>query len=87
MGCGLGGDLYKKDIYRLSGCARAESNYRSQVHTIAIDMKNFLSLLQSHTLAQQTTPRTIGGCWQQAPVTLEDALGYVIPIPLELANS
>jgi hypothetical protein len=57
------------------------------VHTIAIDTKNFLSLLQSHMLAQQATPRTIGGCWQQAPVTLEDALGFVIPIPLELVNS
>lgn len=50
-------------------------------------MKNILSLLQSHTLAQQATPRTIGGCWEQDPVSLEDALGCVIRIPLELVNS
>ena len=57
------------------------------MHTIVIDVKNFLSLLQSHMLGQQAISRTIGGCWQQAPVTLEDALGFVVPIPLELVNS
>jgi hypothetical protein len=51
------------------------------------DLKSTLSLLQSHILAQQATPRGIGIHWQQEPVTLEDALGFMIPIPLELVDS
>lgn len=38
-------------------------------------------------MLQPTTPKGIGNTWQQAPVTLEDALGFVYLIPLELVNS
>lgn len=61
--------------------------YLSQVHTIVIDMKSVLSLLRSHILSQQATPCGLGTHWQQAPVTLEDARGFLVPIPLELVNS
>ncbi|KAF4615625.1 hypothetical protein G7Y89_g15282 [Cudoniella acicularis] len=61
--------------------------YLFKVHTIVIDMKSVLSLLHSHLLSQQATPRGLGTHWQQAPVTLEDALGFMVPIPLELVNS
>ncbi|PMD65619.1 uncharacterized protein K444DRAFT_625172 [Hyaloscypha bicolor E] len=59
----------------------------TQVHAISVDMRNDLSLLQSHILAQHATPRGLGTHWQQEPVTLEDALGFMVPIPLELVNS
>ncbi|KAL5316344.1 hypothetical protein ACEPPN_015389 [Leptodophora sp. 'Broadleaf-Isolate-01'] len=36
---------------------------------------------------QQSAPRGLGTGWQQDPVTLEDALGFRIPIPLDLVNS
>ncbi|KAF4633139.1 hypothetical protein G7Y89_g4976 [Cudoniella acicularis] len=55
--------------------------------THIIDMKTVLSQVRCHILAQQTTPRGLGTHWQQAPVTLEDALGFLVPIPLELVNS
>ena len=35
----------------------------------------------------ETTPRGLDTHWKQPPVTLEDALGNLIPIPLELVNS
>jgi hypothetical protein len=54
---------------------------------MTIDIKNILGLFQSHLLSQQSTPRGLGTGWQQDPVTLEDALGFRIPIPLELVNS
>lgn len=38
-------------------------------------------------VSQQATPRGLGTGWQQDPVTLEDALGFRIPLPLELVNS
>ncbi|KAH8820125.1 hypothetical protein F5884DRAFT_744486 [Xylogone sp. PMI_703] len=59
---------------------------KTQIHTIATDIKNLLVLLQSHIRSQQAMPRGLGGCWKQAPVSLEDAMGFVIPIPLELVN-
>jgi len=46
-----------------------------------------MSLLHNHVVAIQATPRGLGNHWQQAPVILEDALGFVIPIPLELVNN
>jgi hypothetical protein len=60
---------------------------RTQVRSIAIDMRNMLSLLHNSIVVQQAAPRCLGGHWKQAPVTLEDALGFMIPIPLELVNS
>lgn len=60
---------------------------RTQVHSMTADIKNILGLFQSHMLSQQSTPRGLGTGWQQEPVTLEDALGFRIPIPLELVNS
>ena len=54
---------------------------------MTIDIKNILGLFQSHISMQQSTPQGLGTGWQQDPVTLEDALGFRIPIPLELVNS
>jgi hypothetical protein len=50
-------------------------------------MKSVLSLLRTHLLSEQDMPRGLETHWKQAPVTLEDALGFVYPIPLELVNS
>lgn len=36
---------------------------------------------------QDRVPTSLGGCWKQEPVTHEDALGRVFPIPLELIDS
>lgn len=57
------------------------------MHAIAIDMKGVLALLHNNLLSLQATPRGLGTNWQQEPVTLEDALGCMVPIPLELVNS
>jgi hypothetical protein len=43
--------------------------------------------LPESMVSQQATPRGLGTGWQQDPVTLEDALGFRIPLPLELVNS
>ncbi|KAE9373748.1 hypothetical protein N431DRAFT_338810 [Stipitochalara longipes BDJ] len=59
----------------------------TQVHSIAIDIKNILYFFQSHMRLQQSTPRGIGTGWQYDPVTLEDALGFRVPIPLEIVTS
>jgi hypothetical protein len=59
----------------------------SQVRSIVIDMKALLDFFRSSMLVQHATPRGLGTHWQQAPVTLEDALGYQIPLPLELVYS
>ncbi|PQE14012.1 Glycoside hydrolase superfamily protein [Rutstroemia sp. NJR-2017a BBW] len=42
---------------------------------------------EGHIAMQQLTPRGLGTGWQQDPVTLEDALGFRVPIPLELVTS
>ncbi|CZR63961.1 uncharacterized protein PAC_13858 [Phialocephala subalpina] len=55
--------------------------YLLQVHTIVIDIRAMLSLLRNQI------PRGLGTHWQQEPVTLEDALGFRVPIPLELVDS
>jgi hypothetical protein len=60
---------------------------RTQVHSMTVDIRNLLCLFQSHMSLQQSTPRGLGTSWQQDPVTLEDALGFRIPIPLELVDS
>jgi hypothetical protein len=52
-----------------------------------IDLRSLLGLLQSQIPSQQAIPTGIGTHWKQAPVTLEDAHGHLIPIPLELVNS
>lgn len=67
--------------------AAANGLRRAQVHLIAIDMRSLLSILHNHILSHEAAPRGLGTHWQQAPVTLEDALGFMIPIPLELVNS
>jgi len=36
---------------------------------------------------QQSPMSGLGTHWNQAPVTLEDAHGFLVPIPLELVNS
>lgn len=60
---------------------------RTQVDIITIEMRNLLAQLNNHILSQQATPRGLGTHWQQEPMTLEDALGVQIPIPLELVTS
>jgi hypothetical protein len=60
---------------------------RTQVHAIAVDMKSVLALLHNNLLSLQSTPRGLGTHWLQEPMTLEDALGFMVPIPLELVNS
>lgn len=54
---------------------------------MTIDIKNMLCFFQSHMSLQQSTPRGLGECWQHDPVILEDALGFRIPIPLEIVTS
>jgi hypothetical protein len=60
---------------------------RTQVHSMTIDIKNLLRLFQSHIKLQQSTPRGIGTGWQSEPMTLEDALGFRYPLPLEIVTS
>jgi hypothetical protein len=60
---------------------------RIQVHSIAVDMKSVLALLHSNTLSAQTILRGLNTLWQDDPVTLKDALGFLVRIPLELVNS
>lgn len=60
---------------------------RTQVHSMTVDIRNLLFLFQGHMSLQQSAPRSLGTSWQQDPVTLEDALGFRIPIPLELIDS
>ena len=52
-----------------------------------MDIESTVSLFRGHILAQTEIPRGIGTHWKQEPVTLEDALGFLYPIPLELVNS
>jgi hypothetical protein len=54
---------------------------------MTVDIKNILDLFQSHMESQQSTPWGLGTGWQQNPVTLEDALGLRITIPLEIVTS
>ncbi|PVH79347.1 hypothetical protein DL98DRAFT_589416 [Cadophora sp. DSE1049] len=85
--------LEEKIDSQTNTCEKILTNVRStvaslaQVRLIAIDMKCLLGLLHNHIVSIQATPRGLGTHWQQAPVTLEDALGFVIPIPLELVNT
>lgn len=46
-----------------------------------------LEFFRAEMSMAETTPRGLDTHWKQAPVTLEDALGNLIPIPLELINS
>jgi hypothetical protein len=52
-----------------------------------IDIKALLDIFKAQMSITEVTPRGLDTHWKQAPVTLEDALGNVIPIPLELVNS
>ncbi|KAE8441910.1 hypothetical protein EG329_004168 [Mollisiaceae sp. DMI_Dod_QoI] len=72
---------------KILSTVKSGMNSLSQVHSIVIDMKSVLSLLCNHILSQQAAPHGLGTHWQQAPVTLEDALGFMVPIPLELVNT
>ena len=55
--------------------------------SLASDIKGLLETFKAHMFILEATPRGLNTHWKQAPVTLEDALGNVIPIPLELVNS
>ncbi|CZR54355.1 uncharacterized protein PAC_04239 [Phialocephala subalpina] len=59
----------------------------TRVRTVVFGMCSMLS--SSHTLVseQMAIPKGLDTCWKQAPVTLEDALGALVPIPLELVTS
>jgi hypothetical protein len=77
-------------ICKILPCSLASAltiGFRTLVNSMAMDMKCVLSLLRSHLVSERDTPRGLGAHWKQAPVTLEDALGFVYPIPLELVNS
>jgi hypothetical protein len=52
-----------------------------------VDVKSMMTLLHNNILPIHAIPRSLGTQWQQEPVTLEDALGNRIPLPLELVNS
>ena len=52
-----------------------------------VEIKDIVVLFHSQIASQQSTPRGLVTGWQQDPVTLEDALGFRIPLPLELVNS
>jgi hypothetical protein len=60
---------------------------RPRIYSIAIDMRSWFSRLNDQIASLQITPRGLETHWKQAPVTLEDALGFLVPIPLELVNS
>ena len=60
---------------------------RTQMHAFALDIRSALLLLNNHILSQLATPTGLGTHWPQEPVTLEDALGFIVPIHLELVNS
>jgi hypothetical protein len=60
---------------------------RTHLHATVVEIKNMLALFHSHIASQQSTPRGLVTGWQQDPVILEDALGFRIPLPLELVNS
>jgi hypothetical protein len=54
---------------------------------MTIDIKNILGFFQGDISTQQSTPSGLGTCWQQDFVTLEDALGFRLRIPLEVIDS
>jgi len=60
---------------------------RTQVKSIIVDIKGVLEMFKSQMSMAEATPRGLDTHWKQAPMTLEDALGNFIPIPLELVNS
>jgi hypothetical protein len=43
--------------------------------------------IYKYLVIQKSLPREVDSPWSQAPVTLEDSLGFVVPIPLELVTS
>ena len=59
----------------------------AQIHAAVLEIGATLRVFQHHIYAQHTTPRGLGTHWAQQPVTLEDALGRLIPLPLELVDS
>ena len=43
--------------------------------------------IYKYLVIQKSLPREVDSPWSQAPVTLEDSLGFLVPIPLELVTS
>jgi hypothetical protein len=43
--------------------------------------------IYKYLVIQKSLPREVDSPWRQAPVTLEDSLGLLVPIPLELVTS
>ena len=43
--------------------------------------------IYKYLVIQKSLPREVDSPWRQAPVTLEDSLGFLVPIPLELVTS
>src|SRR5436305_13956420 len=43
--------------------------------------------IYKYLVVQKSLPREVDSPWRQAPVTLEDSLGFLVPIPLELVTS
>lgn len=51
------------------------------------EMRSALKLLHNNVILLQCMRRGLGTQWKQEPVTLEDALGMHIRLPLEVVNS
>jgi len=51
----------------------------AQATAVTIEIRNVLELFQNLVISQQSIPKGIDACWNQAPVTLELATGKQIP--------
>jgi len=60
---------------------------RKDILSSVVDMGSVLKLLQNNVISLQGIHRGLRTQWKQEPVTLEDALGIHIRLPLELIDS
>ncbi len=60
---------------------------RKDIHSRMAEMRSALKLLHNNVILLQCMRRGLGTQWKQEPVTLEDALGMHIRLPLEVVNS
>lgn len=57
-------DLQAKSSDMILTAVKSGFSFLTQIPSITIDMKVVLSLLRNQIVAQQTTPRFLGGHWQ-----------------------
>jgi hypothetical protein len=61
---------------------------RSHIRSVLVNVESLISLLHTQLSMQTSTvPKGLDTTYNQAPVILEDSLGNVIPVPLELILS